>query len=91
VGSLQSAHPWNAKDRQSTGVEAVEAILDGISCRSRSNRCARYFPAILALESNGNVAQSDTQNTCVLVATQSAIQRLTTELLLTWLSAIRPS
>src|SRR5580704_3502654 len=77
MGSPKSALSRNAKDRQSAGAEAVEAILDGISCGSRTNRYRRYLPNILALSGNGNGAKKDSQNKCFLVAAESGIRRLT--------------
>src|SRR3984885_7128407 len=66
VGSPKSTLASNAKNRQSTRIEAVEAILDGISCRTRANRYRRYLPDILALSGNGNGAKKDSQNRCLL-------------------------
>src|ERR1700761_6929699 len=66
VGSSQSALSGNAKDRQSAGVEAVEAILDGISCWSIASRCARCLQDIFALEGNGNGATKDRQDKSLL-------------------------
>src|SRR3979409_2243280 len=77
MDSPKSALSWNAKDRQSTGAEAVEEILDGISCRSRTNRYHRSLPDILALSGNGDGAKNDSQNKCLLVAIESHILRLT--------------
>jgi hypothetical protein len=77
VGNPKSALSWNAEDRSSARIEAVEEILNGISCRSRTNRCRRYLPDIPALSSNGNGAKETSPNKCLLVAPASDTWRLT--------------
>jgi len=56
---------------------AVEAILNGVFCRSRTNRYRWQLPDIPALSGNGNGAKKDSQNKCLIVSTESSIRRLT--------------
>jgi hypothetical protein len=58
---------WNAKDRKSTQIEAVETLFDGISCWSRTNRDRGCLPDVLALSGNRNGTQKNSRDKYLLV------------------------